>query len=112
MNARQTRALALLAGHGAVLLFAFGYYADLVQTLPAPPRMPPLTTLLFVTPALLPAIGVGMSYSALVASTSSDERGFKALERMSVWLFALVLVSSIVALFLSFSSLSPLATNH
>lgn len=112
MNARQTRALALLAGHGAILLFAFGYYAQLMQTLPAPPRLPPLTAFIFIVPALLPAMGVGMSYSALVASTSSDERGFNALEKMSAGLFALVLVSSLVALFLSFSSLNPLATNH
>lgn len=113
MNPRQTRAIALLAGHGAILVFAFNYYVHILQTMSSPPMMPPLVTFFFLLPAVVPMIGVGISYSALVASTKSDEKEFKVLERMAIGLFALMMLATVFSLFIALSSLDPIVfRNH
>lgn len=112
VNPRQTRALVLLAGHGAVLVFAFGYYARLIESVTTPPMLHPLVGAFFIIPAVLPAIGVGVSYSALVASTDDNEKNWRTLERISMGLFAWIVGASIFAIYLAFTTLDPLLAAH
>lgn len=100
-NPRQTRALTLLAGHGAMLLFEWQFYSE--QSLPAIGPFVPMSVFeatLYLLPLMITSAGIGLSYTALALSTREHSTEFEFIERTSVGVFALILTSAVAGIFM------------